>query len=40
LGDKIQLEIILFASDKEVSNLIVFIGAFFVLIVASGIGVY
>ncbi len=39
LGDKTQLATLLFASDKEVSKLTVFIGASLALIVASGIGV-
>ena len=39
LGDKTQLATMLFAADKEVSKLTVFIGASFALIVASAIGV-
>ncbi len=39
LGDKTQLATMLFAADKEVSKLTVFIGASFALIAASGIGV-
>ncbi len=39
LGDKTQLATLLFAADKEVSKLTVFIGASLALIVASGIGV-
>jgi putative Ca2+/H+ antiporter (TMEM165/GDT1 family) len=39
LGDKTQLATLLFAADKEVSRLTVFIGASLALIVASGIGV-
>ena len=39
LGDKTQLATMLFAADKEVSKLTVFIGACLALIVASGIGV-
>jgi putative Ca2+/H+ antiporter (TMEM165/GDT1 family) len=39
LGDKTQLATMLFASDKNVSKLTVFIGASLALIVASGIGV-
>lgn len=39
LGDKTQLATMLFAADKEVSKLTVFIGASLALIVASGIGV-
>lgn len=39
LGDKTQLATMLFASDKEVSKLTVFLGASLALIVASGIGV-
>ncbi|TDJ28363.1 MAG: TMEM165/GDT1 family protein [Gammaproteobacteria bacterium] len=40
LGDKTQLATLLFAADKEVSKLTVFIGASLALIVASGIGVF
>ena len=39
LGDKTQLATLLFAADKEVSKLTVFIGASLALVVASGIGV-
>lgn len=39
LGDKTQLATMLFAADREVSKLTVFIGASLALIVASGIGV-
>ena len=39
LGDKTQLATLLFASDKEVSKLTVFIGASLALILASAIGV-
>lgn len=39
LGDKTQLATMLFAADKEVNKLTVFIGASLALIVASGIGV-
>ncbi|MFH1146911.1 MAG: TMEM165/GDT1 family protein [Pseudomonadota bacterium] len=39
LGDKTQLATMLFAADKEVNKLSVFLGASFALIVASGIGV-
>jgi len=39
LGDKTQLATMLFASDKEVSKLMVFFGASLALIVASGMGV-
>lgn len=39
LGDKTQLATLLFAADKDVSKLTVFIGASMALIVASGIGV-
>ena len=39
LGDKTQLATLLFAADKDVSKMTVFIAASFALIVASGIGV-
>ena len=39
LGDKTQLATMLFASDKEVSKLTVFVGASLALIVSSAIGV-
>ena len=39
LGDKTQLATMLFAADKEVSKLTVFVGASAALIVASAIGV-
>jgi len=39
LGDKTQLATMLFASDKEVSKLTVFIAASFALIVATALGV-
>jgi putative Ca2+/H+ antiporter (TMEM165/GDT1 family) len=39
LGDKTQLATMLFAANKEVSKLTVFVGASLALIVASGIGV-
>jgi putative Ca2+/H+ antiporter (TMEM165/GDT1 family) len=39
LGDKTQLATMLFASDKEVSKLTIFIGAALALIVTSAIGV-
>jgi putative Ca2+/H+ antiporter (TMEM165/GDT1 family) len=39
LGDKTQLATMLFASDKEVSKLTVFIGAALALVVTSAIGV-
>lgn len=39
LGDKTQLATLLFASDKQISKLIVFAGASLALIVTSGIGV-
>ena len=39
LGDKTQLAPMLFAADKEVSKLTVFVGASLALIVASGLGV-
>ena len=39
LGDKTQLATMLFAADKEVSKMTVFVGASLALIVASAIGV-
>ncbi|HEC14002.1 MAG TPA: TMEM165/GDT1 family protein [Acidiferrobacteraceae bacterium] len=39
LGDKTQLATLLFAADKQVSRLTVFVGASLALVVASGIGV-
>lgn len=39
LGDKTQLTTLLFAADKEVSKLTVFIGASLALIATSAIGV-
>jgi putative Ca2+/H+ antiporter (TMEM165/GDT1 family) len=39
LGDKTQLATLLFAADKEVSKLTIFIGASFALILSSAIGV-
>jgi len=39
LGDKTQLATMLFAADKEVSKLTIFIGASLALIVTSAIGI-
>jgi len=39
LGDKTQLATMLFASDKQTSKLIVFVGASLALIVTSALGV-
>lgn len=39
LGDKTQLATMLFASDKEVNKMTVFVGASLALILASAIGV-
>ena len=38
-GDKTQLAMMLFAADKEVSKVTVFVGASLALILASAIGV-
>jgi putative Ca2+/H+ antiporter (TMEM165/GDT1 family) len=40
LGDKTQLATMLFAADKEVSKLTVFLGASAALVVASAFGVF
>jgi putative Ca2+/H+ antiporter (TMEM165/GDT1 family) len=39
MGDKTQLATLLFAADKEVSKLTVFLGASTALVLAAGIGV-
>lgn len=39
LGDKTQLATMLFASDKEVSKMTVFVAASLALVVASALGV-
>jgi putative Ca2+/H+ antiporter (TMEM165/GDT1 family) len=39
LGDKTQLATMLFASDRQVSKLTVFLGASLALVLASAIGV-
>lgn len=39
LGDKTQLATMLFATDQEVSKIMVFLGASAALIVASAVGV-
>ena len=39
LGDKTQLATMLFASDKEVNKMTVFLGAALALVVSSAIGV-
>jgi putative Ca2+/H+ antiporter (TMEM165/GDT1 family) len=39
LGDKTQLATMLYASDKEVSKLTVFLGAALALVVSSAVGV-
>lgn len=39
LGDKTQLATLLFATDKEVSKLTVFVGASLALVLTSAIGV-
>jgi putative Ca2+/H+ antiporter (TMEM165/GDT1 family) len=40
LGDKTQLATMLFASDKEIGKLAVFVGASMALILTSAIGVF
>ncbi|MDH4263700.1 MAG: TMEM165/GDT1 family protein [Spirochaetia bacterium] len=40
LGDKTQLATVLYASDREVSKLLVFTGASLALIATSAIGVF
>ena len=39
LGDKTQLATMLYAADREVSKLTVFLGASLALVLASGLGV-
>ena len=39
LGDKTQLATMLYAADREVSKVTVFLGASLALVLASGIGV-
>ena len=39
LGDKTQLATLLFASDKDVSKMTIFLGAALALVVTSAIGV-
>ena len=39
LGDKTQLATMLYAADRDVSKLTVFLGASLALVLASGIGV-
>ncbi len=40
LGDKTQLATVLFAADKEVNKLVVFVGASLALIATSALGVF
>jgi len=40
LGDKTQLATILFAANKQVNKITIFIGASLALILASAIGIY
>jgi putative Ca2+/H+ antiporter (TMEM165/GDT1 family) len=39
IGDKTQLATLLFASDRQVSRSVVFVGASLALVTAAGIGV-
>ena len=39
IGDKTQLATLLFASDRQVSRWVVFVGASLALVTAAGIGV-